>query len=146
MHGKKRKPSGGSEQGPPKKPCPAPVPCQHGVLPKQFRDFFCAKAFDIISDNRYRKHMVKCKESGDVWALELQASISAIQQRIRRIHALLAETKGLQQSTLGRVCREASSARAPACRQTPAPVPPARACRPCLMRGPAAKLLPLPVY
>lgn len=28
---------------------------------KQFKDFFCVKAFDIISENRYRKFIVKAK-------------------------------------------------------------------------------------
>lgn len=31
------------------------------VTLKQFKDFFCVKAFDIISENRYRKFLVKSK-------------------------------------------------------------------------------------
>ena len=33
------------------------------VTLQQFKEFFCVKAFDIISENRYRKFLVKSKVS-----------------------------------------------------------------------------------
>lgn len=73
---------------------------------RQFTDFCCAKAFDIISDNRYRKFLVRSRDMGDSWAISMQSSVAAVQGRIRKIQQLVAVLSEVQSHSLERVCKE----------------------------------------
>lgn len=98
-------------------PVPAPVPeslaRQCDITLAQFQDFFCAKAFDVLSDNRYRKFLVKSKDVGDVWAISMQASIAAVQGRVRKIQQLVSSLSDVQSAGLERACKEALASMSP---------------------------------
>jgi hypothetical protein len=55
------------------------------VLLRDFKDFFLAKAYDVVGNGSYRKHLAKCKEGGDPWALEMCNSIQTMQCHIRDV-------------------------------------------------------------
>ena len=56
----------------------------------EFRGFFLAKAYDVVGNGTYRKHLARCKESGDPWALAMTAQLQVVQAQIREIHAAVA--------------------------------------------------------
>lgn len=72
----------------------------------QFSTFFCAKAFDIISDNRYRKQTVRCKELGDAWALEVHESIASTVSCVRAVHHAIDRLQGGRHACVLRLCRD----------------------------------------
>lgn len=82
----------------------APEPV--GVELRQFSVFFCAKAFDIISDNRYRKHTVRCKELGDTWAVEVQESVVSVMSCVREIHQAIERLQNCRHANILRLCRD----------------------------------------
>lgn len=45
----------------------------------QFKHFFLAKAFDIIGCGTFKKHLAKCKEANDPWALTMCHNIAKVQ-------------------------------------------------------------------
>lgn len=53
----------------------------------EFRGFFLAKAFDVVGNGSYRKHLARCKEAGDPWAIAMGAQLQATQSHIREVHA-----------------------------------------------------------
>lgn len=52
-----------------------------------FKSYFFAKAFDVVGNGAYKKHLSQCKEVGDPWAVEMTNSIQAVQAHIRDITA-----------------------------------------------------------
>jgi hypothetical protein len=52
----------------------------------EFRGYFLAKAYDVVGNGAYRKHLTRCKEAGDPWALTMTAQIQTMQTQIREIH------------------------------------------------------------
>lgn len=51
----------------------------------EFRSFFLAKAYDVVGNGAFRKHMARCKDVGDVWAVEMAASIQVVQNQIKDV-------------------------------------------------------------
>jgi hypothetical protein len=54
-------------------------------LLKQFRNYFLAKAFDVVGNGTYRKHLAHCKDVGDPWAVEMTLSIQTVQSLIKDV-------------------------------------------------------------
>lgn len=54
---------------------------------KDFKDFFLAKAFDVVGNGTYRKHLARCKDGGDLWAVEMSASVQTMLGHIRDVTA-----------------------------------------------------------
>ena len=36
---------------------------------EDFRHFYLAKSYDVVWQGTFRKHLCKCKEAGDPWAV-----------------------------------------------------------------------------
>jgi hypothetical protein len=61
-----------------------------GCTLDEFRGFFLAKAYDVVGNGAYRKHLAKCREAGDPWALAMGQHLQAVQNHIREIHSVVA--------------------------------------------------------
>jgi hypothetical protein len=81
------------------------------VMPtkSQFVDFLLVKAYDILSDNQYRKFLVNCKENGDAWAINLQSSISAVVASVKYVNSKVDSISSQCDPKLKRVCEEVMS-------------------------------------
>jgi hypothetical protein len=54
-----------------------------------FTDFLLSRAYDIISEGRYRKHFIAGKDVGHMWAISMQESIAKVRPLYSQIvHAL----------------------------------------------------------
>jgi len=62
---------------------------QHCTL-QEFKSFFNAKAFDVIGNGTFRKHLAKCKEAGDPWAVDMGAHIQSVQAHIKDVTSAIA--------------------------------------------------------
>ena len=56
----------------------------------EFRGFFLAKAFDVIGNGSYRKHIARCKDSGDPWAIAMAGHVQVLQNQIREVQGVIA--------------------------------------------------------
>lgn len=50
-----------------------------------FKDFFLAKAYDVVGNGTYRKHLSRCKDGGDPWAVDMSSNIQCMQAHIKEI-------------------------------------------------------------
>jgi len=55
------------------------------VSADEFKNFFLAKAFDVVGNGSFRKHLARCKDVGDMWAVDMAASIQVMQGQIKEI-------------------------------------------------------------
>ena len=79
----------------------------------EFRGFFHAKAFDVVGNGAYRKHLARCKESGDPWAVAMGAQLQAVQNQVKEIHTAVCAMPQTP-NRLGEICKDVMmSAQAP---------------------------------
>jgi hypothetical protein len=85
--------------------------CEGAVLPtkSQFVDFLLVKSYDIISENKYRKYLVGCKENGDAWAISLQNSISIVVASGKHVHTKVEAISNQIEPKLKKMCQEVMS-------------------------------------
>jgi hypothetical protein len=72
---------------------------------EEFRGFFLAKAFDVIGNGAYRKHLARCKESGDPWAVLMGGHLQAVQSHVREVNVAVAAIPPTS-SHIGDICRD----------------------------------------
>lgn len=70
-----------------------------------FRGFFLAKAYDVVGNGAYRKHLARCKEAGDPWALAMTTQLQTVQGQIREVHTSVTSMQP-SQNGLHEICRE----------------------------------------
>ena len=71
---------------------------------QQFKDFFKARAYDIIGEGSSRKNLNIRKDAGDPWAVQMAAGIHAVLTDVRHINSTIQQ---LTQSfpRLGEICK-----------------------------------------
>lgn len=70
-----------------------------------FKNYFLAKAFDVVGNGSYRKHLAQCKEVGDPWAVEMSNSVQVVQSQIRE---LVMSVQAMPQTSnkLNEICKD----------------------------------------
>jgi hypothetical protein len=56
---------------------------------EEFVNFFHAKAFDVVGNGSFKKHLTKCKDAGDPWAVEMAQHIQNVQAQIKEIGSVI---------------------------------------------------------
>jgi hypothetical protein len=83
------------------------------VSSNTFRDFLLSRAFDIISEGRYRKHFILGKEVGDTWAISMQTSIAMVLARVKNVTMCIKNTENFTCKNLRMICSEVTSSQLP---------------------------------
>jgi hypothetical protein len=76
------------------------------VSPDDFRSFFLAKSYDVIGQGTFRRHLCKCKEAGDPWAIEMNAGVTKCHSAVRGMQARVAQIPRPRNATLQQLCRD----------------------------------------
>lgn len=71
----------------------------------EFRSFFLAKAYDVVGNGTFRKHMAKCKDTGDAWAVTMSNQIQAVSAHIREVQTTV-NAMPKSQNRLPDICKE----------------------------------------
>lgn len=71
-----------------------------------FRLFYLAKSFDVIGLGSFRRHVCKCKEAGDPWAVEMNAGVNRIQQAVRALQARIGQIPKPRNALLHQLCKD----------------------------------------
>lgn len=77
---------------------------ERNVSYEDFRDFVLSRAYDIISENRFKKWFIRGKDAQDEWALKMQASISLVQTNVRRVSEAVASLSELPGDKIKKIC------------------------------------------
>lgn len=78
----------------------------------QFKNFFFAKAFDIIGNGQYKKYLAKCKEANDLWAVTMINDVSVVQNKIRDLQLKINDIPKIPNEIYG-ICKDVMSSAQP---------------------------------
>lgn len=70
---------------------------------KDIRNFFLLRAYDVVSQGAYRRYLLREKDLQEMWAINMHASFSRINQEIKQVlkYVSISKTRGkLNVSTL----------------------------------------------
>ena len=76
------------------------------VSPQDFRHFYLAKSYDVIGAGTFRRHLCKCKEAGDPWAVEMSLGMNRIHQAVRHIQARVGQIPRPRNALLQQLCKD----------------------------------------
>jgi len=69
-----------------------------------FKEFLFTRAYDIITEGRFKKYFIKSKEASDRWALSTQQSISRVQNAIRGALGAINDVTDLPGHSIKKIC------------------------------------------
>lgn len=73
---------------------------------EEFRGFFLAKAFDVVGNGTYRKHLARCKDVGDPWAVTMSAQLQSVQSHAREVHTAVMSMPQSNTNRLAEICKD----------------------------------------
>lgn len=79
------------------------------VTVEEFKSWACTRAFDIISEGRYKKYLVRCRERGDAWVVPVNDAINKIQLKVRTVVTAIDAIDNHPFNILANVCRDVIS-------------------------------------
>jgi hypothetical protein len=71
------------------------------------------KAFDVISNGHFRKHLSSCREKGDKWAIQMNSGLVTMQNTIHAISSLVAQLTIPKAGHVQRICKDVMSCAQP---------------------------------
>ena len=72
---------------------------------EEFQSFFNAKAFDVIGNGTFRKHLARCKDAGDVWAVDMSSHMQTVQAHVREVSSAVSAMPQTS-NRLHEICKE----------------------------------------
>ena len=73
---------------------------------EDFKLFYQAKSYDVIGLGSFRRHVCKCKEAGDPWAVEMNAGVSRVQQAVRALQTRISQIPKPRNALLQQLCKD----------------------------------------
>ena len=80
---------------------------------EDFRHFYLAKSYDVVGQGTFRKHLCKCKEAGDPWAVEMNSGVGRVHSAIKDLQARVAQIPRPRHEQLQQICRSVMVAAQP---------------------------------
>lgn len=71
-----------------------------------FKLFYLAKSYDVIGLGSFRRHVCKCKEAGDPWAVEMNSGVNRVQQAVRALQARISQIPKPRNALLQQLCKD----------------------------------------
>ena len=76
------------------------------ISQSDFRSFYLAKSYDVIGQGTFRRHLCKCKEVGDPWAIEMNSGVTRCHAAVRAMQARVGQIPRPRNATLQQLCRD----------------------------------------
>jgi hypothetical protein len=80
---------------------------------ENFQAYFHIKAFDVISAGQFKKHISKCRECGDQWAVQMYTRHCTISNRLRDMTSLISQLNTPSSHLLQKICKDVISCAQP---------------------------------
>ena len=81
---------------------------------EDFVGFMLSKAYDVLSEGHFKKHLIQCRDRGDAWAVRMHAQQTRIAQACRRIQTRIAAMHDTpQQAEWAGICRDVMASAQP---------------------------------
>ena len=82
-----------------------PSACQSDITAEDFRHFYLAKSYDVIGQGTFRRHLCKCKESGDPWAVDMNLGVTKVHLAVKAVQSRIAQIPKPRNAMLQSLCR-----------------------------------------
>lgn len=80
----------------------------------QFVSYFLSRAYDVISDSTFKKHLINCRDKGDAWAVRMHFDMTAMCQSCRKVQTRISNMHGtIQHAQWASICKEIMSSASP---------------------------------
>lgn len=83
------------------------------VSKEEFLAYTHIKAFDVISNGNFKRHLSNAREAGDKWAIDMNSGQAVVQAKIREVFAIVSQLAGPQTERVQRVCKDVMSCAQP---------------------------------
>ena len=81
---------------------------------EEFIGFFLSKAYDVISEGHFKKHLIQCRDRGDAWAVKMHREMTGITQSCRRVQTRIAAMHNTpQHAHWAGICRDVMASAQP---------------------------------
>lgn len=81
---------------------------------EEFIGFMLSKAYDVLSEGHFKKHLIQCRDRGDAWAVRMHAQQTRIAQRCRKVQTRIAGMHDTpQQAEWAGICRDVMASAQP---------------------------------
>lgn len=80
---------------------------------EEFARFLHSKAYDVISNGNFRKHLMQCRDRGDVWAVQMTANQARVNQECRTVQSLVGGMLGTSDDSWALICKDVMSSAQP---------------------------------
>ena len=71
-----------------------------------FRRFYLAKSYDVIGMGTFRRHLCKCKEAGDPWAVNMNAGAARVHAAVKAVQGRVANLPRPRNALIQQLCRD----------------------------------------
>lgn len=78
--------------------------CKEKLSFEVFKQYAVCKGCDVISESRFKKHMMHCREIGDTWAVHAQQCISEVLAHVRQLSERIRDLETLPNPPLKTIC------------------------------------------
>jgi hypothetical protein len=73
---------------------------------EDFKQFYLAKSYDVIGLGTFRRHLCKCKEAGDPWAVEMNTGVNRIHLAVRHVQSRITQIPRPRNTLLQQLCKD----------------------------------------
>lgn len=70
-----------------------------------FRHFYLAKSYDVVGQGTFRRHLCRCKEAGDPWAVDMNSGVTKVHAAVRGIQNRISQIPKPRNAMLQQLCR-----------------------------------------
>ena len=78
-----------------------------------FEGFMLCKAYDVLSEGHFKKHLIQCRDKGDAWAVAMHTQQTKIMHECRHIQAQINSLLDTPNSEWAQICRDVMSSAQP---------------------------------
>lgn len=82
------------------------------ISESEFFNFFNSKAYDVISNGNFRKHLMICRDRGDLWATSMSSDQTKVYQECKNVFHLLSFSTTSNEFWIS-VCKDVMSSAQP---------------------------------
>ena len=75
------------------------------ITAEDFRHFYLAKSCDVIGQGTFRRHLCRCKEAGDPWAVEMSAGVAKVHLAVRGVQNRVSQIPKPRNTMLQSLCK-----------------------------------------
>lgn len=81
---------------------------------EDFVGFMLSKAYDVLSEGHFKKHLIQCRDRGDAWAVRMHTQQTRVAQVCRRIQTRIGAMHDTpQQAEWAAICRDVMASAQP---------------------------------